>query len=531
MTGVTGVGPLVRLAVRRDRVLLSVWAVLLAGMAGLSASATVGLYPDLASRVQAAQNINATSSLVGLYGRIYDVTALGALATIKLGGFGAALLGVLGLVLIVRHTRAEEEAGRLELVGAGVVGRYAALTAALLVTTTALVAIGALTSGALIAAGLPSSGSIAFGLSWAGTGIAFAAVGAVAAQMTTSARGAIGAAGATLGLAYLLRGIGDSSDPDGLRWLSWLSPVGWAQQVRPYAGDRWLLLTPLLALAVATSAVAYVLLARRDLGAGLLTDRPGPATAPAGLRSPLGLAWRLHRVALAAWLVAFLLVGIVVGNIASDVGGLLNSAQARDMILRLGGRHGLTDAFLAAEFSIVGVLASVYGVQAAMRLRVEETALRAEPLLATAVSRARWTASHTVVAVLGTTALMVGAGLGAGTAYAAHTGDSAQIGRVLGAALVQLPAVWVLTGVVVAAFGLAPRFVAAGWAALAIFLLIGQLGAIFEFPQWVMDLSPYTHVPRLPGGPFGPTPMLWLLGIAAALTGVGFASFRRRDLG
>lgn len=208
MTGVTGVGPLVRLAVRRDRVLLPVWAVLLAGMAGLSASATVGLYPDLASRVQAAQNINATSSLVGLYGRIYDVTALGALATIKLGGFGAALLGVLGLVLIVRHTRAEEEAGRLELVGAGVVGRYAALTAALLVTTTAVVAIGALTSGALIAAGSPSSGSIAFGLSWAGTGIAFAAVGAVAAQMTTSARGAIGAAGATLGLAYLLRGSG-----------------------------------------------------------------------------------------------------------------------------------------------------------------------------------------------------------------------------------------------------------------------------------------------------------------------------------
>jgi len=110
-------------------------------------------------------------------------------------------------------------------------------------------------------------------------------------------------------------------------------------------------------------------------------------------------------------------------------------------------------------------------------------------------------------------------------------GDISQIGRVLGGALVQLPAAWVLTGIVVVAFGFAPRLVVAGWAGLLGFLLLAEIGPLLELDQWVMDVSPYAHVPKIPGAEFTATPMVTLTVVAALLTAAGLAGFRRRDVG
>ena len=197
----------------------------------------------------------------------------------------------------------------------------------------------------------------------------------------------------------------------------------------------------------------------------------------------------------------------------------------------LGGEKVITDAFLAAEMGIIGQIAAVFGLLAATRLRSEEVAVRAEPVLATAVGRVRWASSHLAVALMGTALLLASAGLAAGVAHAAQTGDAGQVGRVLAAALVQLPAVWVLVGIAAAGFGLAPRWTAAGWAALVVFFLLGELGPVFELDQWVTDLSPFAHVPKLPGADVSAAPLLWLTAAAAALIAVGLAGFRRRDVG
>lgn len=530
MNAFEGTGALVRLALRRDRIMLPVWLVVFVGMAASSASATVGLYPTVAERVAAADTFNRAQSLVALYGRVYDPTSLGALSMIKLGGTGAVFVAVLAILIVMRHTRAEEETGRQELVGATVVGRRAPLTAALLVAAGTYALLAVLTALALIAVGLPSDGSFAFGLAWAGVGIAFAAIAAITAQLTSNARGAIGLAVAVLGVVYVLRAIGDTAEPGGPRWVTWLSPIGWGQQFRPYAGNRWWVLLITLGFAAVATWVAYALVARRDLGAGLLPDRPGPATAAGGLRSPLALAWRQHRATLLSWAAGFALMSLVLGNLASSIGGFFSSPQARDIFTRLGGAKVLTDAYLAAMLGIVGVVASAYGVQAAMRLRAEETAQHAEPLLATAISRTRWALSHTTVAMLGTTMLMLVAGLGAGLAFGAREGDMGRAWRVVEGALAQVPAAWVLTGIVVAAFGLAPRFVAAGWAALVAFVLLGELGPLFRLDHWIMDVSPFAHVPRLPGAPLVLTPLITLIVVAVLLTAAGLAGFRRRDI-
>lgn len=530
MNALTGTGRLARLALRRSRA--GVAAILaLVVIAAASAEATVGLYPTLPSRVQAAGAVNSSQALVALFGRIYDPSSIGALAMIKTGSIGAVFVALLSIVLVVRHTRTDEEAGRTELAGGTALGRMAPLAAALGVAFAANLVLALVTAAALTASGLAAGGSLAFGCAWAGVGLAFAAIAAVAAQLTTGGRAATALSAAVLAVVYVLRAVGDSASEGGPRWLSWLSPIGWAQQFRPYAGDRWWVLLITLGFAFATMAAAFALRARRDLGAGLLPSRPGPARAPGSLRSPLGLAWRLHRGSLLGWTVAFALVGALVGGMATEVAGFLNNPDARDLITRLGGEQALSDAFLAVEFGFLGLVASAYGIQVVTRLRTEETGLRAEPLLAGAVSRVRWAMSHVLVALAGTTLLLVVAGAGAGLVYGARAGDLGASGRVVAGALVQLPAVWVLTALVVAVFGLAPRFVAAGWAALAGVVLLGELGPLLELPPAVLDLSPFAHVPKLPGGSVSAGPLLGLIAVAACLGAVGLAGICHRDIG
>ncbi|MFK4090825.1 ABC transporter permease [Kribbella sp. NPDC020789] len=532
MRDFVGTGTLVRLALRRDRVLIPTWIAVFVVMAAGSAQASIDLYPDIASRVQAARTTNASPALVSLYGRIFDETSLGELSLFKLTAFGAALVGLLASILVVRHTRSEEESGRLELLSAGVLGRYAALAAALLVSAGTVVVLGLLTALSLLSLGLPAAGSFAFGLVWTSAGLSFAGVGALVAQLTEGARTANGFTAIVLGVSYVLRAIGDSAADGKSEWVSWLSPIGWSQQIRAYAGDRYaVVLLPLLFLA-ALVAGALALIRRRDVGAGLVRPRPGPAVAAASLRSPLALAWRLHRGSLYGWGFAFLLLGLLVGNIASNVDGFVTSDSAREMVQKLGGVQAITDAFLSTEMGMVGLLASAYGIQAALRLRSEETALRAEPLLATGVTRTRWLASHVLMALLGTAALILIAGLGSGLTSGASLGNvGRQVPRMLAAAAVQLPAIWLVTALVVTLFGLAPKLITAAWALYGLFLLLGQFGALFDLPQSLIDLSPYGHTPRLPGGTFTTTPVLALTAIAAALLATGLTTFRRRDIG
>ena len=271
-----GTGILIRLGLRRDRWLLPAWIAGFAVTAYSTAVAGAELYPDVDSRVSAATALNATASLVAMFGRVYDPTSLGALSLIKYTAFMAAILAVLMVVITVRHTRSDEESGRLELLGGGRLGRDAPLASALAISFGASLVLGLATAAALAAGGLPAAGSLAFGLGWAATGMAFSAVAGVTAQLTASARAATGLGVGVVAVTYALRAVGDLAEPGPSAW-SWLSPIGWNQQIRAFAGDHWWVLVLPMALCAALVPVALALRAGRDLGAGLREDRPGPA--------------------------------------------------------------------------------------------------------------------------------------------------------------------------------------------------------------------------------------------------------------
>ena len=525
-----GTPALAALAVRRDRVFLAIWLYALAGSMATTSYSFRGLYVTPAQRASLALSIRNNPSFLALSGPVYG-DSLGSLIIWKAGLFVAVGAALLGIFAVIRHTRADEEAGRLELVGATVVGRYAALVAALAVTVTACLVIGALIAVVQMLFGLPAAGSLALGAATGLAGCMFAAIAAVCAQLTESARTARGMASTVLGLAYLLRAVGDPAP--GLRRLSWVSPLGWIERVQPYAGPRWWLLLLCAAVTVAVAAVAAVLAGRRDLGAGLIAARPGPPRAAGWLRSPLSLAWRLQRGSLAGWAVGFAAGAVVLGAAAKGIGSTLDSSpQARAVIVRLGGHSGLVDAYLAIEFSLLGVLAAAYGVSAALRLRSDEAEQRAEVMLAGPVGRIRWAAAQVLMAAGGIVVLMAVGGLASGLGNGLRTGHlGTELSRQLGAGLAQVPAAWVLAGLVVALFGLAPRLaIPAGWTVLAVAALLALLGPSLRLPSWLLDLTPFTHVPKLPGGDFSAVPLLWLAAVAAALTAAGLAAFRRRDL-
>jgi ABC-2 type transport system permease protein len=531
MKALAGTGALARLVLRRDRILLLLWVVVLALLPVAIANTLSDLYPTAAERQSYLDIVTGNPTLLALYGHAFG-SSLGALTAWRLGGT-VLLVGLASILTVVRHTRAEEEAGRRELLGSTVAGWQAPLFAALVVVFGANLVLGALAAVGLVAYGLPAAGSVAFGLSWAMFGWAFAAVAAVAAQMTEGARAARGISIAVLGLCFLLRVAGDVGKKDGPSWISWLSPLGWAQRLRPFAEERWWVFALFAGLVAVLVAVAYALSARRDLGSGLLPARLGPAAAGPWLRSPLGLAWRLQRGSLLAWSAGFAVVGAILGSIAqAGVEVIQDNPQLRVMVERLGGSSGLADTYFAAVMGLLGLVASGYAIGAALRLRSEEANGGAEPVLACAVSRMRWVTSHLAFAFLGPAVVLGAAGLAAGLAYGLSAGDvGRETTRVLWAALVQLPAVWVLVGVAVALFGVLPRFMAfGGWTVRAVCVLIEEFGRPLQLSKRILDLSPFAHVPKLPGGEVSAASLLWLALIVVALGAVGLLGFRRRDI-
>jgi ABC-2 type transport system permease protein len=531
--GLAGVGELARLALRRDRIMLPAWAYVLAGALGEVAFSLRGLYPTAARRDALAASVAGNPALSFLYGQLHG-TSLGALTAWRYLAYSALGAGLMSIFLVVRHTRADEQAGRLELVGSAAVGRAAALTSALAVAAAANAVVMALMVAVSVLLRLPVAGAVAYALATGGCGLVLAALAAVAAQVSGTPRGARGLAIAVLGASFVLRGVGDSAGARGPEFLSWLSPVGWAEQARPFAGDRWAALALPALTTVALTGLAYLLAARRDLGAGLFAPRPGPAAAGAALRGPAGLAWRLQRGNLAGWALGLLATGVAVGAAARGIGSLLGtSSQLRQAFERIGGQQALTSAYLAAIMSLAGLAAAGYAVSAALQLRSEESDRLAEVVLVTPTGRLRWAVSHLGVVVAGTAVVLAAAGIGAGLGYGLRAGDvGREVPRLLGAGLVQLPAALVVAGVAVALFGLLPRWsVTGGWIALALAALAALLGPALRLPQWLADIFPFGHVPRLPGSAVTAAPLIWLSVAALALAAAGLAGLRRRDLG
>ena len=511
-TTLTGTWALVRFILRRDRVRLPVWIIGITLLVLSTAASVKGLYPTQADLEKAAETAQENAALIALNAPAYGLDTLGGQAVFNVGSFGYAVMALMGMFLVGRHTRADEENGRTELLRATVLGRNAPVTAVVVVAAAAFAVLGALITLSMVSQDLPTAGSVLYGTAMAMFGLLFACITAVTVQVTEHNRTALGLAGVVLGVSYVLRAIGDVGNGT----LSWLSPMGWAQAARPYAGERWWTLLLLGVAAILCVGVAFALQGVRDLGGGLVPPRPGPPVASAALVRPAGLALRLQRASLAAWTVGLGLAGVSYGSVGQDIRDLIGDNNAfEDIVAQRGG--SLTDAFFTTSLLVLALIAGGFAISSALRLRSEEVGGRAEPLLATGLGRTRWVTSYLAVALGGSAVLMAAAGFGMGLTYGISVSDLSQVGRLVGAAVAFVPALWLLVGVTLVLFGFAPRATAVAWGVLGACFVIGLFAELLDLPGWVVDVSPFQHVPAMPTEGFALTPTLALTAVAAAL--------------
>ncbi|NEE00112.1 ABC transporter permease [Phytoactinopolyspora halotolerans] len=523
-----GTGTLIRFGLRRDRFKLPAWLLGITVLLSLFLSAVSENTKTEEQRQDLSRFME--GALGALFGPGYgrdDVTAERYVVGVY-GLFFFVLAALMSLQLVARHTRAEEQSGRAELVRAGVVGRHAQLAAALTIAAGANVALALTLSGVMAANGYAGADGLLFGAGIAAVGMVFAGITALTVQVTEYARTATGIAGAALGAAWAVRAVGDMMREHGSP-LSWFSPLAWSNQTRPYADGRWWPLLLSLGLAAAAAATGFALSTRRDVGAGLAAARPGAPVAAPWLRSPLAAAFRLQRASLIWWTAALAAFGFIFGGLADQVADPENISE--DRIEMFGGSlDTLVDGYLGMITLLTAALAGIMVFLGVQAVRAEETTGRAEPMLATAISRGAWFGSYLAVVSIGLVVLLTLVGLTTGVGAALSVGDGSYVWQMTTSHLAHAPGVLVLLGIAALLFGVLPKLIGTTWVAIGYGLFVGLFGTIMDMSQSARNLSPLEHTGQPPLDSVSWSTVLVLLVVAVVLMGAGLAGFRHRDL-
>ncbi len=517
-----------RLLLRRDRVRIAVWVLAMTALTYGSGSAMGTTFPTQASIDAYAGSMATSPSVVFLAGPPVALDTLAGIVLNKVSFLGLVGVCLMCVLQVVRHTRAEEEDGRAELVRAAVVGRDAAVAATMLVTGGAAVLVGLGQALATAAAEVPLADALLYGASVTALGLVFAGIALCTAQVFTHARGATGAALALFGVAYVVRGAGDVQD----NGLVWLSPIGWSQATHATGADAtwWPLLVPVVARGVCSSVSPCGCRGAGTWAPAWSPPVPGRPVRARSLSGPFGLALRTQRGSLVGWAVGLFTLGAVYGSLTQGVEDLARSNPTLEEFFRTAGQGSLVDSFLSTMLLVLALLAAAYGVSSALRLTSEESSGRLEPLLATGLSRPRWMLGTLAATLLGSTVVLLAAGLGLGATYALSSSSFSELPRVAGLQLVYLPAVLVPAGLVALLHGWRPAWAKVVWAVLAVWFVLGYLGGLLHAPAWLVRTSPFSRTPAVPADTLSLAAPLVIAVVVALLTALGVLLLRRRDI-
>jgi ABC-2 type transport system permease protein len=527
VNGFAGTGQLVRLALRRDRVRIPLWVAGIAGLVSFSAAAVPGLYPEQPQIDAYASLVGGSPLTVAFSGPPRGLHTIAGIIVYEVSFTAIVGVMLMAVMTTTRHTRAEEERGRSELLRATEVGRHAGGLAGLLTSALACAALALALWAALATTPMSSEAAAVFAVGIGLLGTVHAAVALALAQLFVHSRTATGAALGVFALGYVVRAAGDVRED----WLVWLSPVGWVQATHVPTDNRWWPLLLPLSATVLLAAAAVVLAERRDFGGGLVPTRAGRPHAPWSLAGPVGLGWRMQRGAVLGWSVAVLLLGAVTGALGSSMQDMVDENPALAEYIEVGTGESVIDAYVATMVLVLGLTVGAFAVWAAGRPGADEGGGQLDLALAAPVGRARSMGADLLVTGLAATVVLLAAAVGVGGAHGVVTGEVGEGWRAFTAQLAYLPAVLVLVGVAAVVRGWRPGWTVVTWLLLAFSFVVGWLGGLLQPPEWVVELSAFSHVPRVPVESAA-DPALAALGLAAAvLAGVGVLGFCRRDVG
>lgn len=493
------------------------------------AAAYAHAYPTLHSRILFAHSFAHNKAIVLFYGKAYDVITAGGYSAWRVGGTLAILAAVFGLLGSVRVLRAEEDAGRSELVLAGAVARRTQFTSGLAAVVAGAVTLGVAEFAGLRAGGLASGGSAFLALATITVVPVFAGVGALVCQLAPTRRIAIELGGGVVAAAFLLRVLADTVG--GAGWVQWLTPLGWAERLRPFTGEQPLVLLLPLAAAVGLAVVAGRLQAARDIGTGLLPSHDTSSPRLRWLGTATGQAVRLETGRVITWLGGVGAFAFIIGVIAKTATSTAISTRLQRELAKLGtGGISRPADYLGLVFITFVLAITLFGVSQVAELRHEEADERLETLLALPVSRRSWLTGRLIITAGATAILSLTASVLA-WAGAASGGARVPLAGLLQAGANCLAVGILFLGVAVLLFSLLPRWGTGMAYGLVVVAFLWQLlGALLSVPHWVRELTPFAHLGLAPAQPVRPGDLLVLAAIGVLTAGVGLACFQRRDL-
>lgn len=522
-------GTLVRFILRRDRIRIPLWLIGITFFTLMIPIAFDDMYSSQQERDTMAETMNnpAMIAMVGP-GDIENYTT-GAMTAHNMLLLTAVVVGLMSILLVTRHTRSDEEDGRIEMIRSLPVGRLANLNATLIVLVVTNVIIALLSGFGLYALGIESlelEGSLIYGAALGGTGIVFAGITAVFAQLSESSRSAIGYSIAVLLIAYLIRAVGDVSNET----LSLFSPLGWVTRTEAYSTNVWWPILLMIGVAILLFLLANYLNAIRDLGAGFIQVKQGKKNASPLLQSPLGLALRLQRTAIISWGIGMLVIGIAYGSVMGDLENFFAGNEMLEQMLVAEEGYSLTEQFIPMLLMVMSILATVPPILSANKLISEEKKNRVEHLLARSVSRTNLLSSYLFIACINGFLMLSLAAIGLWSASAAVMENGFSFGSIYGSALAYYPAVLVMIGVAQLLSGHLPKFTSLIWLYLTYSFFVLYLGGLFQFPDWVGKLSPFGYIPQLPIESMEWPSAIILTVIAILFIVFGFFGYRNRDI-
>jgi ABC-2 type transport system permease protein len=488
-----------------------------------------GAYPTLADRLAFAHSFADNKGLRLLYGVPHEIATVPGYTAWRGGGVLAIAAAVFGLLAAGRAWRAEEDAGRMELILAGVVGRRTVNLSALTAIAAGILVLWLAEFAGSVAAGLPVGGSAYLALATVSVAPVCVGIGAIASQLAPSRQVAVQLGGAIVGLLFLLRVLADTLS--GLGWLRSATPLGWAEQLRPFAGPQPLVLLLPLTTSVLLLIVAARIAAGRDIGTGLLPARDSAHPRLRLLSSPTAHSLRNQRGVLIVWASSIAVFAYILGAVAKSISPAVVSKGVQKEIAKLGsGSIATPTGYLAFVFIFFILAISVFVCTQVSAARAEEASQRLETLLALPVGRQRWLAGRLLLAVSAAALISLTGGL-LSWAGATLAGASISLPKMLEAGANSLPVAVLFLGIAALAYAIAPRASAAIAYGLVTVTFLWQLvGSLLGAPKWLIDLTPFAHVGLVPAQPFraGAAGVMIAIGASAALAGV--AGFRRRDL-
>jgi ABC-2 type transport system permease protein len=520
---------LARRSFRDGRVRTVSFGCLFAVIAYIQPAAYRHAYPTQASRLAFAHSFANNKAIRLFYGAPHDLLSVGGYTAWRVGGTLAIFAAVFGLLAAVRALRAEEDTGRMDLVLAGALGRGTAYLSAVAAIAACVMALGLAEFAGLLAGSLPAGASAYLALSTASVMVVFVGVGAVVSQLAPTRRIALELGGAAAGVCLLLRVIADTSN--GAGWLRWATPLGWAEEMRPFTGaDPLVLLLPAAASLLLLICAARIA-AGRDIGTGILPARDAAKPRLHLLFSPTAQALRSECGSLIVWLSSVAAFGYILGVIARSTSSAGISKSLQRELAKLGSGSIVTPSgYLAFVFIFFVLAVSLFACAQMGASRAEEAEQRLETLLSLPVSRRGWLGGRLLLAACAAAAISIAAGLFS-WAGAESAGVTLSLPRMLEAGANCLPVALLFLGIAALAYALVPRASAGiAYGLVAVAFVWNLFGSLLGAPKWLVELTPFAHVGLVPAQPFRATAALIMLALAALASLSAVWAFRRRDL-